>query len=73
MKTNLSKRFFREEEGLEALQIVLIGVICAIFGSSCYLVGSRLFADSGTSISCAESSWSAGSAGIAAESAPSVK
>ena len=73
MKPNLPKRFFKEEEGLELLQIVRIGVICAIFGSSWYLVGQRLFADSGAAISCAESSWSAGAAGIAAESAPAAK
>ncbi|MBQ9873327.1 MAG: hypothetical protein IJM30_02585 [Thermoguttaceae bacterium] len=45
MKKNLMKRFFVEEEGMEAMQVVMIGAIAAVVVAGVYLVGQRLFVD----------------------------
>ena len=71
MKKDLMKRFFVEEEGMEAMQVVMIGAIAAVFVAGVYLVGQRLFTDAGSTVGSAEQQWSTGGSGIAGEAANS--
>ncbi|MBQ9873326.1 MAG: hypothetical protein IJM30_02580 [Thermoguttaceae bacterium] len=60
MKKDLMKRFFVEEEGMEAMQVVMIGALAAVVVAGIYLVGKRIFTDADKALDDLESNQSQG-------------